>query len=42
MHAMAFDESRGKTVLYAGAHSLVDSTLSDTWEWDGKEWRQIN
>jgi hypothetical protein len=40
MHAMAYDESRGKIVLYAGG--LVDRALSDTWEWDGKEWRQIN
>jgi len=40
MHAMAYDASRGKTVLYAGG--LADSARSDTWEWDGKEWRQIN
>jgi hypothetical protein len=39
MHAMAYDESRGKTVLYAGG--LVDSTFSDTWEWDEKEWQAI-
>jgi hypothetical protein len=37
MHAMAYDESRDKIVLYAGG--LVDHALSDTWEWDGKEWR---
>jgi hypothetical protein len=40
MHAMAYDESRGKIVLYAGGSA--DHALSDTWEWDGKAWRQAN
>jgi hypothetical protein len=38
MHAMAYDEARGKTVLYSGGSA--DRAPSDTWEWDGKEWRR--
>lgn len=34
-HAMAFDPTRGRTVLVGGRGS---QTLSDTWEWDGAAW----
>lgn len=36
---MAYDEERGVTVLYGGYNK--SSTLCDTWEWDGKEWRWL-
>ncbi|MBI5526241.1 MAG: hypothetical protein HY897_07895 [Deltaproteobacteria bacterium] len=40
--AMAYDENRGRVVLYGGdVHSdnpLSKTCLSDTWEWDGREW----
>ena len=37
--AMAFDEARGRTVLFGGL--LADRTpLDDTWEWDGTDWVQ--
>ena len=39
MHAMAYDATRGKTVLYGGGNG--QGTLDDTWEWDGKQWAQI-
>jgi hypothetical protein len=39
-HAMAYDESRKRVLLFGG----VDNTnmmFSDTWEWDGASWRQL-
>ena len=33
-HAMAYDRSRGKIVLFGGYH------LNDTWEWDGSSWTE--
>ena len=37
--AMAYDNARNCTVLFAGA--LNDGTgLGDTWEWDGTTWKQ--
>lgn len=35
---MAYDSTRGMTVLYGGFSS--GSRLYDTWEWDGDEWTQ--
>lgn len=35
---MAYDEKRGVTVLFGGAHLGVD--YDDTWEWDGQAWTQ--
>src|SRR5262249_39673365 len=35
-HAMAFDESRGRVVLFGGGFGI----LNDTWEWDGSTWLQ--
>jgi hypothetical protein len=39
-HAMAYDGSRERTLLFGGETS--DSTLlNDTWDWDGTLWRQM-
>ena len=40
-HAMAYDENRGKTVLFGGHSASGQQLQNDTWEWDGKEWIQI-
>jgi hypothetical protein len=37
---MAYDSSRGRTVLFAGLGNL-GSRLNDTWEWDGENWTQV-
>lgn len=39
-HAMAFDEARGKTVMFGGVKAN-DSLATDTWEWDGAKWTQV-
>ena len=39
-HTMAYDEARGKTVLYGGA-KLDRSAPTETWEWDGRKWTMI-
>ena len=39
-HAMAYDASRQRVVMFGGKGSS-SSPLSDTWEWDGKVWTQI-
>ncbi len=39
-HRMAFDEARGRTVLYGGVKS-GENKERDTWEWDGSSWRQF-
>jgi hypothetical protein len=39
-HAMAFDSSRGRLVLYGGDDGSV-TLLGDTWEWNGTVWAQI-
>jgi len=38
-HAMAYDENRGKTVLFGG--DSATGLLNDTWEWNGTEWIQM-
>jgi hypothetical protein len=42
--AMAYDETRGVTVMFGGntvgASGPVD--ISDTWIWDGRTWRQLH
>lgn len=38
-HAMAYDESRGVTVLFGGMGEN-GTTLNDTWEYDGVTWTQ--
>jgi hypothetical protein len=34
-HAMAYDEARGRTILFGGWGS---TELTDTWEWNGSTW----
>lgn len=46
LHHMAYDEARGVVVLYGGKGAdergaLRGKELNDTWEYDGKTWRQI-
>ena len=36
IHRMAYDSARGVTVMFGGASP--NSTLADTWEWDGTAW----
>jgi len=44
MHAMAWDGERRRVVLYGGGRDEKDGTrriqssLDDTWEWDGARW----
>jgi Kelch motif len=38
--AMAFDSTRGRTVLFGG--SGIAGRMSDTWEWDGSFWTQMH
>ena len=40
-HAMAYDEVRGRTVLFGGSSGGA-ALLGDTWEWDGDNWTQMN
>ena len=43
-HAMAYDEARGRSVMFGGLTTTVSpvggarESPSDTWEWDGKRW----
>jgi hypothetical protein len=41
-HAMAYDAARRVVVMYGGRTSITATgvTLADTWEYDGKNWRQ--
>jgi hypothetical protein len=46
--AIAFDDGRGVFILYGGNETPLgtetrstERLLSDTWIWDGKEWRQM-
>ena len=46
LHHMAYDESRGVVVLYGGKGAdergqLSERELSDTWEYEGKAWKQV-
>jgi hypothetical protein len=36
-HAMAYDSTRGVTVLFGGFKDIVND---ETWEWDGTLWTQ--
>lgn len=38
-HTMAYDSARGVTVLFGG-NVGGQSSLGDTWEWDGTNWAQ--
>jgi len=37
-HAMAYDEARGRVVLFGGRSGLTGSVIADTWLWDGTSW----
>jgi len=39
---MAFDEKRGVVVMFSGEDKSEMYMLSDTWEWDGKDWKQMS
>jgi hypothetical protein len=43
-HAMAYDDRRGKIVLFGGAvlsnTTFLTTLFADTWTWDGLDWRQ--
>ncbi|HEY0882217.1 MAG TPA: kelch repeat-containing protein, partial [Archangium sp.] len=39
-HAMAYDVSRARVVLFGGQGD--GGRLDDTWEWDGASWTQLN
>ena len=39
-HAMAYDSSRERLVLFGG-DSLRAALFNDTWEWDGENWTQM-
>src|SRR6185503_15449220 len=44
LHAIAYDEARGRLVM-AGGFVMENGgprPLSDTWEWDGTTWHQIH
>ncbi len=36
---MAYDATRGVSVLFGGRNATA--YLSDTWEWDGVDWREV-
>ena len=38
-HALAFDDRRGRVVLFGGFHA--GELYADVWEWDGAAWEQI-
>lgn len=38
-HALAYDEARGKIVLFGGVKAN-DQLATETWEWDGRQWTQ--
>jgi hypothetical protein len=40
LHAMAYDERRRRVVMYGGGTLGIPG--SDTWEWDGEDWRLVN
>lgn len=47
-HGMVYDEERGAVVLFGGnvsTSNVIQDALrglrSDTWEWDGKRWKEI-
>jgi hypothetical protein len=42
VHAMAFDVSRSRSVLFGGTNAPNSGAkLSDTWEWNGTAWLQV-
>ncbi|MBK9383718.1 MAG: hypothetical protein IPN34_02675 [Planctomycetes bacterium] len=41
-HAMAYDASRGRVVLFGGHSTGTSNFFGDTWEWDGTSWQQLH
>lgn len=41
-HAMAYDTANKKIIMYGGYDSNQNVFFSDTWEWDGKDWIEVN
>jgi hypothetical protein len=39
-HLMAYDSRRERVVMYGGIGG-TNQRLSDTWEWDGRQWHRI-
>lgn len=37
-HRLAYDEARAVTVLHGGYNTPTQSTLADTWTWNGSSW----
>ncbi len=42
MHALAYHELSGKTLLFGGVSASGTNKLDDTWEWDGLDWSQAS
>ncbi|MDQ4123199.1 MAG: hypothetical protein M3209_17315 [Acidobacteriota bacterium] len=40
-HALVYDRKRGKIILFGGTDFAAKQTFNDTWEFDGKTWRQV-
>lgn len=41
-HMMAYDVKRGVVVMFGGMELGENYVLSDTWEWNGTDWKQMN
>jgi hypothetical protein len=40
-HMMAYDEKHNVVIMFGGEDKSGSYMLSDTWVWDGKDWRQM-
>ena len=40
-HLMVYDKKRKRIVLFGGGKANGKERYNDTWEWDGKEWKEI-
>ncbi|MBK9386119.1 MAG: hypothetical protein IPN34_15005 [Planctomycetes bacterium] len=40
-HVMAYDASRGVSVLFGGRSDASGAYFADVWEWDGSQWREF-
>jgi hypothetical protein len=38
--AIVYDKKRNKIVLFGGGKADTDIRYNDTWEWDGKQWKE--
>jgi len=41
-HAMAYDDSRGRIVLFGGTNGTTHAFSNDTWEWNGTNWTHMH